>query len=115
MSYTNHALQRTAERYGIEATYEEWRGLLLDIWAAVEGAGTAMLLGRTRHGRERWLGRLGVTPVIAVYDPVDARVLTVLPPTTHLEVWDRTQRTWSGRRPDAGPQNAREIAAEDWA
>lgn len=115
MNATAHALLRAAERYGIDASAADWRGLLLDIWAAVEGAGTAMLLRRNADGIERWLGRLGATPVIAVYDPTQARILTVLPGDSHCLTPRGAQRIWRSRRPDTGPTRTRDLAGEEWA
>lgn len=77
---TRHAAHRAAERYGIDASAGDWRQLLIDITDAVLGVrAAAMLLRRHHNGNERWLVRLGTASVIAVWQPFDAVVLTVLP------------------------------------
>ena len=77
---TGHAARRAAERYGIDASAWDWRQLLIDITDTLLGVrASAVLLRRHTNGNERWLVRLGAVSVIAVWQPFDAAVLTVLP------------------------------------
>jgi hypothetical protein len=80
---TTHAAQRAAERYGFTPTREDWRQAFLDITDAATGArNSAVLLRRYFDGIERWTVRLAGRPVIAVYNPLEALIITILAPET---------------------------------
>ncbi|MDA8253736.1 MAG: hypothetical protein M0Z28_31795 [Rhodospirillales bacterium] len=68
---------------------------------------SAMLLRRHTNGNERWLVRLGTTSVIAVWQPFDATVLTVLPADA---------RQWQPRVSPRGPGRTRRerVREEVW-
>ena len=80
MTHSDHAAVRAAERYGVHATPEQWTRAVLDIIDAVAGdAVNAVLLRRRRTDREEWLVRLAGEPLIAIYRPETATIITVLP------------------------------------
>ncbi len=79
---SHHARERAISRYGLDASDAEWWRLVADILDTATGERTAaLLLARLPHGNERWLARLGTTPIVAVWSPNDAIVVTVLPTT----------------------------------
>ena len=99
MNASKHAVERALTRYGITAPAEAWRALLLDILDAAEGAtGSAVLLRREAAGVERWLARLGETPVIAVYNPERALIMTVLPQGARAAFSENRQKPGRPRR-----------------
>lgn len=76
--HSTHAAERAAERYGIEASAAEWRALVLDIIDTVAGDRTAATLVRKgEDGKELWLARLAGRPVIALYAPDSAVVVSL--------------------------------------
>lgn len=80
MPFTTHAAKRAAERHGLTPSEPEWSRCVLDIIESCAGdAKSAVLLRRFSDGIERWLVRLCGEPVIAVYNPKYALIITITP------------------------------------
>lgn len=78
MAYTTHAVERAAERYGLEPTEADWSQAVLDIIDTVAGDRRAAILLRVfANGFERWLLKLCGADVVVVYNPVQALIVTV--------------------------------------
>jgi len=77
--WTDHAIHRAAERYGIAFEYSEWAQMLLDIMDTAAGVRVAaMLAGKSAQVEELHVF-LGGVAVRAVYDPMTATVVTIAP------------------------------------
>lgn len=70
---TEHAQERTAQRFGRNPELVYWQRAVLDITG-----GHAMLLSRVDYRRERWLVTLGSIEVAMVWDLIGARIVTVM-------------------------------------
>jgi hypothetical protein len=78
--WTDHAVARASDRFGIEPTPFEWRQLLLDIIDAAGciGLPRAILL-RRESDTEHWAALIKRCPVVAVYHPDTACIITLTP------------------------------------
>ena len=77
--WTEHAIHRAAERYGVAFDYAEWAQMLLDIMDTAAGVRVAALLAGKSAQVEEWHVYLGGVAVRAVYDPRTATVVTIAP------------------------------------
>ena len=103
--WTGHAVDRADNRFGLEPTPQEWRQLLLDIIEAAGqiGAPRAILLRRAPPA-EHWACRIAGCPVVAVYRPDLACIITLVPFARRLaerHAFKRTQKKHAPRRKDA--------------
>lgn len=79
--FTHHAAERAWERYGIVPTEAEWARAVADIISVVAGGGGPAILLRRDSDGERWLVRVAGEPVVAIYQPRAALIVTLLPPS----------------------------------
>lgn len=114
MSHTTHAAERAAERYGLTPTADDWFRALLDIIESCAGeARTATRLAVQDHGTERWLVCLAGVPVIAIYRPDAAAIITLAPPVSRMQGRDKG-RIKQGKREVPGRGRRTRVMAEDW-
>ena len=75
---TSHAEGRFLERFGVEATRDEWRQVILDILDTIAGSRTvALLVARTDTGMEQWRCKMSGREVIVTYSPSCACIVTI--------------------------------------
>ncbi len=107
---TLHAIQRAAERYGITLTHDDLRRMVQDITQ-----GRALLCRRAQNGKlPIYATDLGGQAVRVVYDPADARVVSVLPRTVQPQMRHRVDQQARARcsgKPE--PRRQRGIYEED--
>ena len=78
--YASGAADSAIARMGLQATHRDWREAFLAITGAVLGEATgAQFAGMSWREREAWNWRLGGVPVVLIYDPARATIVTVLP------------------------------------
>ncbi|HKS70361.1 MAG TPA: hypothetical protein VJQ45_08070 [Ktedonobacterales bacterium] len=103
--YTDHAVERAAERYGIVATDEEWEAAADAILTARRGErAAAVLMMRLNNGHaEHWGVRIGERAVIAVLLCKELRIVTILAPHQNGVAKKRPinrQTAWGRKRRD---------------
>lgn len=114
MYFSTHAAERAAERYGIVVSQAEWSRAILDIIDTVAGdAKAAVLVAHLPAGKEKWAVRLGSTPVLAVYAPDQATIVTVTPVASQFNQkrtgFVRGRNQWS-----TGRKRRERVVEEDW-
>ena len=77
--HTTHAADRALERHGLTPMAAEWNNTALTIMDNVAGKRSPAMLLRKSGGVERWLVRLADFPVVVVWCPLSAEIVTVLP------------------------------------
>ena len=78
--WTEHAVIRLLERYGIVATDEQWMEVWMSILDTVAGpTPRAIMTAREPSGRERWLTSLAGQDVSVIYDANAALIVSVVP------------------------------------
>lgn len=115
MSFTTHAAERAAERYGLNPTAADWSRAVLDIIDSCAGdTRAATRLAAMPHGVERSLVRLGDCPVIAIYAPENALIITLTPANGGANIsLDRGRRGQSMAR-ERGRTRRERAVDEDW-
>lgn len=71
---SSHAIERAAERYGLDVTIADLKRVAEDI-----RSGEAVLVGRQNDGNEEWLAKIKGTVVRLVTNAARNFVITILP------------------------------------
>lgn len=80
--YQRHSMQRGAERYGLEISISDYKAISAAIgFHELTNAQECVQLSQVSVGRQKWAVWYKGEWMALIFDPEQARIVTVLPPS----------------------------------